>query len=102
MDSESNNFFSDNFIDFLENKFMPYYFVWGALVLKGTEFTRMSNGVLENHQGFMKKKAHKDVLEHMHLISNYSTVTGIAREYLESLSLKATIRTIRKLSIGKL
>ena len=56
----------------MQEKFMPYYFIWGSLVLRGTDWTRMSNGVLEKHQGFTKNDAPIDVLPHKHLISNYS------------------------------
>jgi hypothetical protein len=34
----------------------------------------------------MKKKADKDVLPHKHLITNYSTVNGIANDYLDAIS----------------
>ena len=65
---------------------MPYYFIWGSLVLRGTDWTRMSNGVLEKHQGFTKNDAPIDVLPHKHLISNYSLVNGLASDYLESIA----------------
>ena len=41
----------------------------------------MSNGFLEEHQGFMKYKVDKDVL-----ILNYSMVNGLLNDYLFSLS----------------
>ena len=54
LESISNIFQNFALLNHLENKFMPYYFIWGSLVLKGTEWTRMSNRVLEEDQGFMK------------------------------------------------
>lgn len=83
--ADLNAFHCKKIIDHLEEKFMPYYFVWGSLVLKDTEWTRMNNGRLETHQGFLKRKAPKDVLPHKHLISNYPTISGIASGYLTSI-----------------
>ena len=83
--SITNIFQNVDLLNHFENKYMPYYFIWGSLVLKGTKWTRMSNGVLEKHQGFMKNNVDKDVLPHKHLIPNYTTVNGLCNEYLSSL-----------------
>ena len=63
IDEDSNNkkniFYCKKYFDHLENKFMPYFFIWGAIVLKGSGMTRITNGVLEVYQGFMKKRLTK-------------------------------------------
>jgi hypothetical protein len=83
--SKSNDFYCPQIIDHLQEKFMAYIFAWGGLALKGTGLTRMTNGVLEVYQGFVKKRADKDVLPHKHVISNYETVNGCSIDYLSSI-----------------
>ena len=97
---QKNPLYSSKYIDHLENKFMPYFFIWGGIVLKGTNMTRITNGVLESYQGFLKKKNDKDVLPHRHLITNYETVNGLTCEYLESIAneKKGIKRKIQELS----
>ena len=65
---------------------MPYYFIWSGLVLKGTELTKMTYGVLETYQSFIKAKMDKDVLPHKHVISNYELVNEITISYQNALS----------------
>jgi hypothetical protein len=83
--SKNNDFYCPQIIDHLQEKFMAYIFAWGGLALKGTGLTRMTNGVLEVYQGFVKKRADKDVLPHKHVISNYETVNGCSVDYLSSI-----------------
>ena len=79
---------------------MPYFFLWGALVLKGTQLTRISNGIIENYQCFMKKKTDKDVLPHRNLISNFDTIEWIATEYLEFIEANITRKTTKRKAIS--
>jgi len=97
-EAELNPFHCEKFVNHLEEKFMAYFFVWGSLALKNTEWTRMNNGILEKHQGFIKKKVDKDVLPHKHLIANYSTVNGLSNDYLSSVAKQGTIKKTQTIS----
>jgi len=48
-ETELNEFFNPDFINFLLDYFMPYIFIWGSFALKGLDISRITNGTIEKY-----------------------------------------------------
>lgn len=56
---------------------------WMAFSIRNTGLTRITNGCLEQYNGFRKRKTIKNRIPHRYLLDNYSTVDGDGRKYLD-------------------
>ena len=80
-----NTLYNPVLIKLLKDKYFPYFFLSSGLVLKETRLTRITNGCLEQYQGFVKNNADKNVLPHRHIIRNCDVVNGQASNYLSQI-----------------
>ena len=85
-DALVNQLFNKSAMQHLADNFMPYSFIWAGFTLAGTNLTRLTNGLLENHNGFVKKNAPKNSAPHKYVINNFSTVSGLCEEYLSQIN----------------
>ena len=83
--AEDNVLYCPQVVNFLQDRMMPYIFIWGGFVLQGTQLTRITNGVIEKYQGTVKRRMPKNQLPHMHINSNFSFVHGRVVHYLDTL-----------------
>jgi len=72
-----NNYYQQNLIEFLLEKFMPYCFIWASFSLRGLSFSRITNGIVEKYNQFTKKGVPKNILPHRYLIDVSDVIKGI-------------------------
>jgi hypothetical protein len=79
---EPNLLFCESVIDHLENKYMGYGALWMGFVLKGTGLCRLTNGVLENYNRFLKRFQQKKVRPTVHVVNTFRNVMATCDSYL--------------------
>jgi len=86
---DTNDYYNPKVIELLLDKYMPYSYVWSGFVLKDTDLNRLTNGCLEEYNGFRKKKTIKNRLPHRYLQDNFTVVDGDAINYIDIISNKS-------------
>ncbi|CAF1024447.1 unnamed protein product [Brachionus calyciflorus] len=77
-----NNFYQQNLIEFLLEKFMPYCFIWASFSLRGLSFSRITNGIVEKYNQFTKKGVPKNILPHRYLLDVSDVIKGNCKLFL--------------------
>ena len=83
--SPSNIFYSTDIITYFVDSLMPYIFLWGAFILHGTNVTRITNGVIEQYQGQVKRNSKKNLMPHAYITEHYQTVFAKCELYQTAL-----------------
>ena len=75
--------FNEPFIDFLQNFFMPYCFIWSGFVLKGLCVWRTSNGSIEEYISHIKSKISSPLLPAEFANFTFKSTQGKAIEFID-------------------
>jgi hypothetical protein len=81
--AKKNKYHSLEFIEKLLNDYMPYCFIWASFSFQGLSFSRITNGAIENYNGFRKRNVTKKP-PHRYIDSNFAMVQGGCIEFIES------------------
>jgi hypothetical protein len=93
---EPNPLYCSSIIEHLQEEYMPYYFLWGGVVLRGTGLSRVGNGSLENYQGVMKYKTKKNISPQEHIVKDFRVVRAACSDYLKSVN---TVKKRKKVQV---
>ena len=80
-----NRFHCPPLIEFLMDKYMPYSFIWAGFTFQGLKYSRLTNGAVENFNGYKKGSASaSNLLPHVYVQENYRPNRGSCRLFLDS------------------
>lgn len=82
----TNDYFSPEFVNFLQDKFMPYCFIFSSFTLKDQPITRISNGLIENYNNYKKSSCEKNQLPHVYVNDCYKSYIGACKIFQNSFS----------------
>ena len=99
-DARINPFFCSEYFQLLNDKYLPYCFIWSSFTLQNlnadNNINRITNGIVEQYNGFRKSLSKKNLLPHIYAMQSLNTVRGQAKKYLKHLSTKAKMRKKKK------
>jgi hypothetical protein len=72
----TNKLYYPAFIKQLQEKFMPYCFIWASFTFKGLNLDHATNGIIEKEWG-TEKSQEPDVLPHKHIFEKFKYIKGI-------------------------
>ena len=74
-----NPLYNPKFVEILKENYMGYAYAWISYVLRGTNHTRFTNGILEQYNGCRKRNTQKNACRtnlHDNLRDNYERING--------------------------
>ena len=79
LSGETNPLYYPQLINYLQKFFMPYIFIWGALVFRKMDpdckITKIDQGCIEKYFGSIKHvRGHQPIVPARHVLDSYKTV----------------------------
>ncbi len=81
--ARKNKYYSLEFLKKLLSDYMPYCFIWASFSFEGLSFSRITNGAIENYNGFRKRNVKKKP-PHRYIDSNFEMIQGACIQFIES------------------
>jgi len=92
----TNKYYFPSFIEKILDEQLPYCFLWASFAFQDLEFSRITNGTVENYNRFRKERSELDKPPHRYVDSNYEMVSGCCIEFKEKVAKNTQTQMKRK------
>ena len=79
---EENVLFNPSFVKHLNEKFMPYCFIWASFTCQDLNINSLTNGTIEKYQGTIKGESLTNILPHKYAHDSFLRKKGLQNKML--------------------
>jgi hypothetical protein len=97
----TNKYYFRSYIEKILDEHLPYCFLWGSFAFQGLDFSRITNGNVENYNRFRKDKPELNKPPHRYIDSNYEMVSGCCIEFKEKVANQTKSAPIKRKTNNK-